>query len=187
MGVFLSQRDPLHDSWSRESERRQQLWCKFVQDVSVLRNFVVNQVCVWCEYYLLTDSTSAPRSIQTTGKLGMSWTFSRKGIVSSNLLKLLSCHFNVSALINGTFNWKWRLYKSLSVSHLNPAVKLQSHSCAWFHVEVQSMLLWIRVEASEVLQLALCEVEVGVGESCGCTLALRGKTNQSWLCQQPTW
>ena len=37
------------------------------------------------------------------------------------------------------------------------------------------MLLWIWVEASEVLQLALREVEVGVGESCGRTLALGEK------------
>ena len=37
------------------------------------------------------------------------------------------------------------------------------------------MLLWIWVEAGEVLQLALSEVEVGVGESHGCTLALREK------------
>ena len=37
------------------------------------------------------------------------------------------------------------------------------------------MLLRVWVEAGEVLQLALSEVEVGVGESCGCTLALREK------------
>ena len=141
----------------------------------------------WSCNCFLTDSTSAPRSIQTTGKLGMSGTFARKGIVSSNLLKLLSCHFNVSALINGTFNWREKLHKSLSVSHLNPAVKLQSHSCAWLHIEVKSMLLWIWVEAGEVFGLALREVEVGVGESCGCTLTLRGNKNHSWLCEQPTW
>ena len=48
------------------------------------------------------------------------------------------------------------------------------------------MLLWIRVEAGEVLQLALCEVEVGVGESCGCTLALREKTLHLGFDQQLT-
>ena len=41
------------------------------------------------------------------------------------------------------------------------------------------MLLWIWVEAGEVFGLALREVEVGVGESRGCTLTLRGNKNHS--------
>ena len=48
------------------------------------------------------------------------------------------------------------------------------------------MLLGIWVEAGEVLQLALCEVEVGVGESRGCTLALRGTTLNLGCDQQLT-
>ena len=54
-------------------------------------------------------------------------------------------------------------------------MQFEGHPCAWLHVEVESMLLRVWVETSEVLQLALREVKVGVGESCGCTLTLRGK------------
>ena len=65
-------------------------------------------------------------------------------------------------------------------------MKLEGHPCAWLHIEVQSMLLRIWVESCEVLQLALCEVEVGVGESCGCTLALREKQINLGFDKQPT-
>ena len=63
---------------------------------------------------------------------------------------------------------------------------LEGHPCVRLHIEVKSMLLWIRVEAGEVLQLALREVEVGVGESCRCTLALREKTLHLGFDQQLT-
>ena len=63
---------------------------------------------------------------------------------------------------------------------------LEGHPCVRLHIEVNSMLLWIWVEAGEVLQLALCEVEVGVGESCGCTLALREKQINLGFDKQPT-
>ena len=56
---------------------------------------------------------------------------------------------------------------------------LEGHPCVRLHIEVESMLLRVWVETSEVLQLALREVEVGVGESCGCTLTLRGNKNHS--------
>ena len=62
-------------------------------------------------------------------------------------------------------------------TNLKPAVQLEGHSCVRLHIKVKSVLLWIWVEAGEVLQLALREVEVGVGESCGRTLALREKMN----------
>ena len=58
-------------------------------------------------------------------------------------------------------------------------MQFEGHPCAWLHIKVESMLLRVWVEAGEVLQLALREVEVGVGESCGCTLTLRGNKNHS--------
>ena len=58
---------------------------------------------------------------------------------------------------------------------------LEGHPCVRLHIEVESMLLWIWVESCEVLQLALSEVEVGVGESRGSTLALREKNITSWF------
>ena len=54
-------------------------------------------------------------------------------------------------------------------------MQFEGHPCAWLHIKVESMLLRVGVESCEILQLALREVEVGVGESCGRTLALRGK------------
>ena len=58
-------------------------------------------------------------------------------------------------------------------------MQFEGHPCAWLHIKVESMLLRVWVEAGEVFGLAFREVEVGVGESCGCTLALRGKTDHS--------
>ena len=65
-------------------------------------------------------------------------------------------------------------------------MQFEGHPCAWLHIKVESMLLRVWVEAGEVLQLALRKVEVGVGESCGCTLALREKTLHLGFDQQLT-
>ena len=65
-------------------------------------------------------------------------------------------------------------------------MQFEGHPCAWLHIKVESMLLRVGVESCEILQLALREVEVGVGESCRCTLALREKTLHLGFDQQLT-
>ena len=61
------------------------------------------------------------------------------------------------------------------MGHLNPAVKLQCHPSVRLDVEVEAVELGVRVEAGEVLQLILREVEVRVGQGRGSTLALEGE------------